>query len=172
VVLFAAGVIATDHLLGDTPFSRRGLPVFCDHLAFYTAGRLVRENRAGELYDLDGVADYQAGLFRGRWHSLEAFRNPPFAALPYAVTAGLPYAASGWMWTLVGVAAYLGGLRLLSRRPPVWAVLNVPAVLCVSYGQTSLLNAGILAAVGWLLGAGRAAGFTPAVGRPPPRRRG
>ncbi len=151
VVLFAVGVVAADHLLGDPPISRRGLPVFCDHLAYYTAGRLVRDGPAGELYDLDTVAAYQATLFPGRWDSLEAFRNPPFAALPYALTARLPFAASGWVWTAVGLAAYFGGLRLLHPRPPLFAVLTVPAVLCVSYGQTSLLNAGILAVVGRLL---------------------
>ena len=150
-VLFAVGVIAADHLLGDYPIGRRGTPVFCDHLAYYTAGRLVRDGRAGELYDLDAVAAYQATLFPGRWESLEAFRNPPFAALPYALTARLSFAASGWVWTLVGVAVYLGGLRLLNPRPPLFAVLTVPAVLCVSYGQTSLLNAGVLAVVGRLL---------------------
>ena len=151
VLLFAAGVFASDHLLGDPPFSRRGRPVFTDHLAFYTAGRLVRDGRAGDLYDLSAVARYQADLFPGRWDALEAFRNPPFFALPFALTAGLPYAASGWLWTLVGVAVFAGGLLVLDRRPPFWAVATVPAVLCVVYGQTSLASVGILAAVGRLL---------------------
>ena len=150
VLLFAAGVVATDHLLGNYPLSRRGLPVFCDHLAYYTAGRLVADGRAGVVYDLAAVAKYQTELVPG-WDSVEAFRNPPFAALPYVLTARLPFVASGWVWTLVGVAAYLGGLRLLNPRPPAFAVLTVPTVLCVSYGQTSLLNAGVLAVVGRLL---------------------
>ncbi len=152
LLLFAGGVVATDHLFGRYPFGRRGIPVFCDHLAYYTAGRLVREGRAGELYDLSAVTAYQAGLFPpGRWESLEAFRNPPFVAQLAAGTAGLSFAASGWVWALFGVAVYVGGLRLLSPRPPPFAVATVPAVLCVAYGQTSLLAAGVLAVAGRLL---------------------
>lgn len=152
MVLFAAGVFALDHLLGDYPFNRRGHPVFYDHLAYYSAGRLVREGRAGELYDLASLHQYQTGLFPGREIALEAFRNPPFVAqLVGFTTARLPFAASGWAWQLVGIAAYLGGLRLLHPRPPLFAVATVPAVLCVSYGQVSLLAAGVLAVVGRLV---------------------
>lgn len=152
IVLFAAGVFALDHLLGEYPFSRRGNPIFYDHLAYYSAGRLVREGRAGELYDLDTLRAYQAGLFPGHDVALEAFRNPPFVAqLVAATSARLPFAVSGWVWTLLGVAAYLGGLRLLHPRPPLFAVATVPVVLCVIYGQVSLLAVGVLAVVGRLL---------------------
>src|SRR5262245_54644042 len=75
--------------MGTWLFDRFGQLYAMDHLAFYTAGRIVNEGRDGDLYDYGKTSEYQGTLFpdaegNPRWTGLEAFRNPPFYALPYA----------------------------------------------------------------------------------------
>ncbi|MCZ2342514.1 MAG: DUF2029 domain-containing protein [Bacteroidales bacterium] len=138
-----------------------GQIVGTDHLAFYTAARLIREGRGADVYNYDIVGPYQSALFPpGVWQdTFEAFRNPPFYALPYTLTAGLPYALSSWFWIIVSLAALVVGVRLLRPEQPWrtvgWAMTFLPVFCVLSYGQNTLLSFAIFAAVFRLLAADR-----------------
>lgn len=118
-------------LLGDGrgTFNLRGELACADHLAFYTAARLVREGQPEKVYDNEFVSQYQHDMFPERWNSLEAFRNPPFYALLYYPTAGWPYQASAWFWAAVSAAALAVG---------VWWLVSAPGTgrLCSPNGAT------------------------------------
>jgi hypothetical protein len=174
-VIFAklgAGILwacyAASVLLGSGAgtYNLGGQLVLPDHLAFYTAARLIRDGRPEKVYDYEFVTQYQAELFPGRWDSLEAFRNPPFYALLYLTTAGLPFAASAWVWAAVSLALIAGSVRLLVRppSPPIamgglspifWALTFYPVFTAISYGQNTPLSLFVFAVTYRLLAAGR-----------------
>lgn len=138
-----------------------GQIVGTDHLAFYTAARLIREGRGTDVYNYAIVGPYQSALFPpGVWqNTFEAFRNPPFYALPYLLTAGLPYAVSAWIWILVTMGCLVAGVHLLRPERPwrtVGRAMTFLPVFCVpSYGQNSLQSFLIFVVVFRLLAADR-----------------
>ncbi len=120
-----------------------------DHLAFYTAGRVVNEGRDGDLYDYGKTSAYQESLFldeagEPRWKGLEAFRNPPFYAIPYTLTSHLSYGTSAAIWQMISLGSLIGGIRLLQLERPwratLWAFTFYPVFCVFSYGQNSLLS--------------------------------
>src|SRR5262245_42061440 len=61
-----------------------GSLICADHIAFYSAARLIREGRPEVIYDHQKIAEYQATLVSGDWwRTVIAYRNPPFYALLY-----------------------------------------------------------------------------------------
>ncbi len=146
--------------LGDGETDMAGTIVGVDHLAFYAPARLIREGRAGVIYDYEVVAQYQQGLFpSGAFDGkLEALRNPPFFPLLFTPTATLSYAASVWVWTGVSFAALAAGVWLLAPARPgrttLWALTFLPTFTAVGYGQTSLLSFAVFCACYRLLAAG------------------
>jgi alpha-1,2-mannosyltransferase len=135
--------------MGTWLFDRFGQLYAMDHLAFYTAGRIVNEGRDGDLYDYGKTSQYQETLFpdaegNPRWTGLEAFRNPPFYALPYTVTSRLSYAASVAIWQVIALGCLILGVRLLQPERPwrstLWALSLYPVFCVFSYGQNSLLS--------------------------------
>lgn len=125
-----------------------------DHLAWYTAARLIREGKPNKVYDYEYVAGVQNKLIpMNRWNSLMAYRNPPFYALMYLPTCQLPFTVSWvlwcaiylvWMWFAV---KWLGG----GRREYLWLLAFFPTFTAISYGQNSLISFTILAATYRLL---------------------
>jgi alpha-1,2-mannosyltransferase len=113
-----------------------------DHLAFYSAAKLIQDGRGDVLYDYNALADYQSDLIGTRF--LEAYRNPPFYALLYLPTARLDYVISFWIWTAVALGLLWCGIRWLGPRRPatvfVWALCFYPVFAAVSFGQNSLLS--------------------------------
>jgi alpha-1,2-mannosyltransferase len=113
-----------------------------DHLAFYSAAKLIQDGRGDVLYDYNALADYQSDLIGTRF--LEAYRNPPFYALLYLPTARLDYVISFWIWTAVALALLWLGIGWLRPARPatvfVWALCFYPVFAAVSFGQNSLLS--------------------------------
>src|SRR5262249_38886368 len=113
-----------------------------DHLAFYSAAKLIQDGRGEVLYDYDALADYQSDLIGTRF--LEAYRNPPFYALLYVPTARLDYVMSFWIWTAVALLLLWLGIQWLRPARPatvfVWALCFYPVFAAVSFGQNSLLS--------------------------------
>src|SRR5262249_43338744 len=83
--------------MGDWLFDRFHQLYAMDHLAFYTGGCAIKEGGEGDLYAHAKTSQFQGPLFglredgSPRWSGLEAFRNPPFYALPYTFTSRLSY---------------------------------------------------------------------------------
>ncbi len=143
-------------LLGDGygTFNLKGEVNGADHLAWYTAARLIAEGHPDKVYDYDYVARYQHDLVpKERWNSLMAYRNPPFYALLYLPTCQLPFTVSWALWCLI----YLVWLRLAvrwlggDRRDFLWLLTFFPTFTAFSYGQNSLISFTILAATYRLL---------------------
>jgi len=132
---------------GSPPYDYLDLVVTMDHVAFYTAARIVLDPNipAGKMYDYDAfVAGYQAELFPGKWAGLEAFRNPPFYALLYTPTAWLPYEYSALIWSSISLIALVFGARWLAPARP-WTALGhavccYPVLAVMQFGQNSLLS--------------------------------
>ncbi len=137
---------------GDGVVNTIGEVVLADHLAFYTAARLIREGQPERTYDLAFLVDYQAKLFEppGRWSNLMAYRNPPFYALLYWPTSGLPFPVSAWLWNLIGLILTWFGIGWLTggrerRFWFLWALAFYPIFCVISYGQNTLLSFSIFA---------------------------
>jgi hypothetical protein len=154
------GVWLGSLLLGDWQYDLLGQLVSVDHLAFYSPARMIRDGREGAIYDHAALLRYQQSLFPpGKWNEFEAYRNPPFYALLYYSTSGLPYWVSAWVWNLIGLACLLLGVRWLgAARPWVafgWALTFLPVFAALSYGQNSLLSVAVLCGTYRLLAARR-----------------
>ena len=137
------------------PVDAEGTPVCVDHLAFYSAARLVQDGQAGRMYDYDFLGRYQGELLGYDWGMLIGYRNPPFYALLYLPTAGLPFVASVIVWNLIGLAVLAFGIRWLRPERPWRAFLRAltfyPVFAVISFGQNSLLSLGVFAATYRLL---------------------
>ncbi|HEY7115971.1 MAG TPA: glycosyltransferase family 87 protein [Tepidisphaeraceae bacterium] len=109
-----------------------------DFLAFYTAGRFVREGRPHDLYDLAKVKSFQHDLARrerlGIRDSYGPFWNPPFYALVFVPLAALSYPAALFAWELANLACLFAAILLLIHLlppPTPWRVrLLVPLLVC------------------------------------------
>lgn len=131
--------------------------VFTDHMAFYSGARLISEGRGEILYDYEQLG-YEQRKFVGHddgKHSLTAIRNPPFYFLLYLPTAGLPYLASFWIWSIVSLLMLYLGFRLLEVERPLlamaWATSFYAVFTTISFGQNTLLSFAILCGVYWCL---------------------
>ncbi|HJZ54306.1 MAG TPA: glycosyltransferase family 87 protein, partial [Gemmataceae bacterium] len=80
---------------------------------------------------------------------------PPFYALLYVPTAGLPFPISMWIWGAIGIGCLAAGLVWLRAARPGWAFLwsltFYPVLAAVMFGQNTLLSFAVFAAVFRLL---------------------
>jgi alpha-1,2-mannosyltransferase len=118
---------------GTAPLNRLGEPLGGDYIAFHTAGRMLLNGRASELYDPAAVREVQADTTLHQIPGLyDPIRNPPFFALVFVPFAALDLVPSFVAWTLVNVAALATavwlalGLVGLRRR---WR-----AIACIVFG--------------------------------------
>jgi alpha-1,2-mannosyltransferase len=122
-------------------------PVGADHLAFYSAAKLIDEGRGLLIYDNDFQKGYQPTLVDSPGPFLDAYRNPPFYALLYLPTSRLPYLASYWIWTAAALAMLWLGLGWLQSQNRTGAFLTAltfyPVFAVISFGQNSLLSFGL-----------------------------
>jgi hypothetical protein len=136
--------------LGGFRHDIKGDPIGTDHIAFYSAARLINEGHGPLMYDYEFLGEYQSALVDWRG-GLDAYRNPPFYALLYTPTARLPYAASYWIWAMIGLLILALGLRVIGPSGPcsyfLWACSFYPVFATFTFGQNSLLSFGIFCAV-------------------------
>ncbi len=130
--------------------------VGADHLAFYTAARLIRDGRPEQLYNYDVPRrEYQSELLgRGTGGRRSGYRNPPFYALLYLPTAGLPFYAE--LPCLDRGSRLRAACRARDRQPacrpdrtrgralPVGAHVLPGVRAPISFGQNTLLSLGDL----------------------------
>ncbi len=132
-----------------------GKPIGADHLAFYSAARLIDAGRGQLIYDNDFQSTFQPTLVNHPGPFLDAYRNPPFYALLYVPTSRLPYLASFWIWTAVSAACLWLGLGWLGAKNRVGAFALAfsfyPVFAVFSFGQNSLLSFAIFCLVFRLL---------------------
>ena len=138
-----------------------GMLLCADHIAFYSAATLLREGRPGELYHHPALGEVQQRVTRpdGEWPYFMAYRNPPFYALLYVPTAGLPLVGSVLVWMAISFAAI--GFAVWCLRPDRpwrafgWALAFYPVFTAITFGQNTPLSLAVFAAVYRLSADGR-----------------
>ena len=125
-----------------------GKPIGTDHIAFYSAAKLINDGKGDRIYDNRFMSQYQPKLHgSGDW-GLDAYRNPPFYALLYSPTARLPYLTSFWIWTGVSAVMLWLGIGWLGTQKPLSVLLLsmsfYPVFAVFGFGQNSLLSFGVL----------------------------
>jgi hypothetical protein len=112
---------------------------------FYAAARMVAGGHGHQLYDAEAQRQYQA-RDTGRVGTL--YIHPPFEIVLYLTVAWLPLKYAYLLWSLLNLALFVAGCRLLCGEVPRsrnWRVLLaasltfVPLALCIQQGQDSLL---------------------------------
>src|SRR5215212_5108076 len=117
--------------------------VGADHLAFYHAARLIRDDESYRLYNYNELRDesYQQAIIGWDWNGFEAYRNPPFYALLYLPTAGLSFYASLAIWSVIGFALLYLAVHLLRPERPLraflWSLTFFPVFATISFGQNT-----------------------------------
>ncbi len=123
-----------------------------DVVAYYAAGRLLRDGRGDSLYRADVLAETER-IILGRpagWHDGLVYMNPPFFAGLFAPLAALPYGQAQALWFGIGALAVFASVALLlpelRRLPRPWTVVFVlgalasfPVFWSLLYGQLSPL---------------------------------
>lgn len=141
--------------LGKPPWKRdaEGMLLCADHIAFYSAAKLIREGRSGELYHFPTLAEVQQNAIRadGEWDYFMAYRNPPFYALLYVPTAGLPLVGSVLVWMATSFAALAFAVWCLRPDRPwrtlAWVLAFYPVFTAITFGQNTPLSLAAFAAV-------------------------
>ncbi|MEZ6143386.1 MAG: glycosyltransferase family 87 protein [Zavarzinella sp.] len=126
-----------------------GQVIGTDHAAFYTAGHLLATNHGATLYDFPDLTEFrqkQQQLLQVP-QFLDPIRNPPFYAVCYRTTCGLPYLASLLIWTGIGFTCLLLALRLLEMPTSSvpWVLSFAPVLATVTFGQNTFLSLVIFA---------------------------
>jgi alpha-1,2-mannosyltransferase len=114
--IFAWGYVS---FTGDLPLNRSRQPLGGDFMAFYTAGRLVLSGDGAQLYDKDRVIALQESILGGRAPGFyDAFRNPPFFAVPFAPLALLDLLPSLALYSALSMACLVAAVWLLLDTLP------------------------------------------------------
>ena len=141
--------------LSGFKFDIEGKPIGTDHIAFFSAAKLIDEGRGDKIYDYEFLGFYQPTLIGNSGWCLDGYRNPPFYALLYLPTSRLPYLVSFWIWTAIALALLWFGLGWLDSEKPTSAFLMsmsfYPVFSAFSFGQNSLLSFGAFCATFALL---------------------
>lgn len=130
-----------------------------DHIAFYSAARMIRDDRGAGIYDHDQLGAEQQAITEGKWPFFMGYRNPPFYAMLYLPTTGLPLPVSVLVWQAVGLACFAFTLWCVRPSRPwlvaAWSVTFYPFFAIISFGQNTLLSMAVFGAVYRLLTNGR-----------------
>ena len=118
-----------------------------DFVSFYAAGQIVRDGRAGELFQRQTQGDYQSRVC-GRAFPL-LFYHAPFEALLFVPLASVSYRSAYRVWAFANLAlvfaaawalrAFLGTVERLGFRIALVAACLPPFFVTIVQGQDSLL---------------------------------
>jgi alpha-1,2-mannosyltransferase len=114
-----------------------GAPVGADFIIFYASAKLAFAGKGALAYLAAPIAASEHAAVPGT-HRLFLWCYPPPLQLLLTPLAALAYPAALAAWSVTGLIAYLGTLRLLSRDPRAWRLaLAAPAAfLNLADGQT------------------------------------
>src|SRR5689334_8848655 len=88
-----------------------------DFVPAYSAGKLVREGRASDVYNLEAMAATERGVVaEGGLEPLRVYGpylNPPWFAAAYAPLSALPYRVAAGVWLVINLLCVLVSLVLL-----------------------------------------------------------
>lgn len=144
-----------------------GTPVGGDFINLWSAGRLVLEGRAGDIYAYERFMDYEVGLV-GAPIGVRFWAYPPHSLLLVWPFGLVGYYLGLAIWSALGIGVLALGCRRfgLTAMESAIVLLSPAAVLCIFYGQTGNLATGLLLLAmaprgrGELRGIGAAAALT------------
>lgn len=85
-----------------------------DFATFYVAGSIFDSYTPERLYDVNLHTQLYRTLFPGMPPGTESpYANAPFFVLPFAMLAHLPYQWAYFIWMLISIGLYFGGIKLL-----------------------------------------------------------
>jgi len=112
-------VLYLDLRSASPPVWGENVPIGGDYIAFHAAGRLLLGGHGAEVYDRSAVVGVQDVLLSGKIPGFyDAFRNPPFAAVPFVALAPFDLVPGVIVWELVSLAGLGVALWLLLQELP------------------------------------------------------
>jgi hypothetical protein len=144
--LVSIGILA--YLLGSSSgtLDWRGRPLGTDFSQVWTAGRMVLDGRAAEVWNWDAHRAVQEAFHGPRLAEWYGWHYPPPFLLVAAALATLPYFPALVAWQAATLLPLALLIRRFTGRPEAWLfVLAAPvALVCVMHGHNGFLTALLL----------------------------
>jgi hypothetical protein len=124
----------------------KGRPLGTDFSQVWTAGRMVLEGRAGEVWNWDAHFAVQQAFHGPGLKEYYGWHYPPPFLLVAAALATLPYLPALFVWQAATLLPFAWMIRQFTDRPEAWLfVLAAPVTLiCVMHGHNGFLTALLL----------------------------
>lgn len=124
----------------------RGRPLGTDFSQVWTAGRMVLDGRAAEVWNWDSHRAVQEAFHGPRLSEWYGWHYPPPFLLVATALATLPYLPALIVWQVATLAPFAWAIRRFTGRPEAWLfVLAAPVTLiCVMHGHNGFLTALLL----------------------------
>jgi alpha-1,2-mannosyltransferase len=117
-------------------------PVGGDFPPFYSASSLALRGDPAAVYDQAKMSAAEKATLGDKSPGFQRFEYPPMFLAIILPLAILPYSGALIVWTIVGLAAYLGMVsRIVPGRDTIWVALAFPgALLTILDGQNGLIT--------------------------------
>lgn len=124
----------------------QGRPLGTDFSQVWTAGRMVLDGRAAEVWNWDAHRAVQEALHGPRLAEWYGWHYPPPFLLVAAALASMPYLPALFVWQAATLLPFAWVMRRLTGRPETWLfVLAAPVTLvCILHGHNGFLTALLL----------------------------
>lgn len=124
----------------------RGRPLGTDFSQVWTAGRMVLDGRAAEVWNWEAHRAVQEAFHGPRLAEWYGWHYPPPFLLVAAALAALPYLPALFVWQSATLLPFAWLMRRLTGRAEAWLfVLAAPVTLiCVLHGHNGFLTALLL----------------------------
>ncbi len=124
----------------------RGRPLGTDFSQVWTAGRMVLDGRAAEVWNWDSHRAVQEAFHGPRLTEWYGWHYPPPFLLIAAVLAAMPYLPALLVWQAATLLPFAWVIRRFTGRAEAWLfVLAAPVTLiCVMHGHNGFLTALLL----------------------------
>ena len=124
----------------------QGRPLGTDFSQVWTAGRMVLDGRAAEVWNWDAHRAVQEAFHGPRLAEWYGWHYPPPFLLVATAFATLPYLPALFVWQAATLASFAWLIRRFTGRPEAWLfVLAAPVTLiCIMHGHNGFLTALLL----------------------------
>ena len=124
----------------------RGRPLGTDFSQVWTAGRMVLDGRAAEVWNWDSHRAVQQAVHGPRLAEWYGWHYPPPFLLVAAALASLPYLPALFVWQAATLLPFAWLIRRFTGRREAWLfVLAAPVTLiCLMHGHNGFLTALLL----------------------------
>jgi hypothetical protein len=124
----------------------RGRPLGTDFSQVWTAGRMVLDGRAADVWNWDAHRAVQLDFHGPRLTEWYGWHYPPPFLLVAAALATMPYLAALFVWQAATLLPFALLVRRFTGRPEAWLfVVAAPVTLiCLMHGHNGFLTALLL----------------------------